>query len=104
MVFRRDAEFVELQALMEGRVEDPKRLALGGLLAEPRWQQRAACRNVPTEAFFPLRSECADEAKVVCSGCPVREHCLAYALADQNLVGVWGGTSGRERRDRRWVA
>ena len=37
-------------------------------------------------------------AKAVCSGCPVRVECLAYALAEPQLQGVWGGTSDTERR------
>ena len=30
-----------------------------------------------------------------------REECLAYALADKDLVGMWGGTTERERREMR---
>jgi WhiB family transcriptional regulator, redox-sensing transcriptional regulator len=108
MTFQHEAELKELQALMECRVEEPERLALVDLLAEPKWQQRAACRDTSTEAFFPVRGEYPNEAKVVCSGCPVRKECLAFALADRSLQGVWGGTSERQRRafrrERRWVA
>jgi hypothetical protein len=31
----------------------------------------------------------------------VRQRCLDYALADSTLVGVWGGTTDRERREMR---
>jgi hypothetical protein len=41
------------------------------------------------------------EALAVCAGCDVRAECLAAALADPNLVGVWGGTTSRERRELR---
>jgi WhiB family redox-sensing transcriptional regulator len=46
-------------------------------------------------------------AKTICAGCPVRTECLDYALADDTLVGVWGGTSETERdhiRNRRRIA
>jgi WhiB family redox-sensing transcriptional regulator len=33
----------------------------------------------------------------VCARCLVRAECLDYALADRELVGVWGGLSVRER-------
>jgi Transcription factor WhiB len=36
-----------------------------------------------------------------CAECPVRTECLRYALADPDLVGVWGGTTGAMRRDMR---
>ena len=35
---------------------------------------------------------------VVCEACGVRAECLAYALADDHLQGVWGRTSDQERR------
>jgi WhiB family redox-sensing transcriptional regulator len=36
----------------------------------------------------------------VCAGCPVRERCLDYAI-EHVEIGVWGGTSERERRGMR---
>jgi WhiB family transcriptional regulator, redox-sensing transcriptional regulator len=103
-----EAELKELRAPMGCRVEEAQRVAPADLLQQPTWQQRAGCRNVRTEIFFPVRGACPDEAKLVCSACPVRRECLAFALADQTLQGIWGGTSERERRtlrrDRRWVA
>ena len=33
--------------------------------------------------------------------CPVSQECLDYALADEALVGYWGGTSGADRREMR---
>ena len=32
------------------------------------------------------------------AGCPVRDECLDYALADPSLQGVWGGRTDAERR------
>ena len=38
------------------------------------------------------------EAKRICTGCPVRDECLEYALANDERFGIWGGLSERERR------
>lgn len=63
-----------------------------------RWQDRALCaeRAVPADAFFP-ETKPDPVAKRLCGQCPVREECLAYAL-DHQAVGIWGGTSTKERR------
>lgn len=62
------------------------------------WRQRAACRGVDPDIFFPVSEEDADEAKAVCAVCSVREACLEYALAHRERDGVWGGATERERR------
>ncbi len=62
------------------------------------WQARAACLTADPEIFFPEKGGSTRAAKKVCSGCPVREECLAYALAVGEHFGVWGGLSERERR------
>jgi WhiB family redox-sensing transcriptional regulator len=38
------------------------------------------------------------DAKALCAVCPVSADCLTYALPEARLMGVWGGTSERERR------
>jgi hypothetical protein len=56
-----------------------------------------------TDMFFPERGDGAavDAAKAVCGACPVAADCLDEAI---NLpdgwgeIGIWGGTSGRQRR------
>lgn len=40
-------------------------------------------------------------AAALCAGCPVLAQCRAFALDDPRLVGVWGGTTPRQRRDLR---
>lgn len=62
------------------------------------WQNRAACRGIDTDIFFPISDEEAGPAKAVCGACPVREACLEHALADREREGVWGGATERERR------
>jgi WhiB family redox-sensing transcriptional regulator len=48
--------------------------------------------------FFPNDGVGVLEAQRVCAGCPVKEHCLEYALVHRIDHGVWGGASERERR------
>jgi WhiB family transcriptional regulator, redox-sensing transcriptional regulator len=62
------------------------------------WRKRAACRGIDPEVFYPDSDEEAEEAKVVCGMCPVRETCLEFALAHREREGVWGGATERERR------
>ncbi len=62
------------------------------------WRQRAACRGVDPDVFYPATDEEAEEAKSICRVCPVREACLEYALANRERDGVWGGATERERR------
>lgn len=70
------------------------------------WMSKAACRGVATSTFFPEQGESAVEAKRRCLGspddgippCPVRLLCLDFAMNHPvRLVGVWGGTTERER-------
>ena len=62
------------------------------------WRSQALCRGLDPEIFYPASDEEADEAKSVCSGCPVRIACLEYALAARERDGIWGGCTERERR------
>lgn len=72
------------------------------VLAFADWRQRAACRTVDPDLFFPEGTDGpalvqADEAKQVCAGCTVRRQCLDYALSTYQKHGVWGGTDEDER-------
>jgi WhiB family redox-sensing transcriptional regulator len=62
------------------------------------WQNYANCLGVDPDLFFPERGASTREAKEVCRGCVVREHCLEYALVNGEKFGIWGGMSERERR------
>lgn len=65
----------------------------------------ALCAEYEPEMFFPKIGESDIYAKRICGMCPVREECLEWALENNELHGIFGGTSvkGREkiRRQRR---
>lgn len=68
-------------------------------LAEPPdWTLAAVCASVDPEIFFPEKGGSTREAKRVCTGCPVRDECLQYALEMGERFGIFGGKSERERR------
>lgn len=66
------------------------------------WMAEAACKGSGPEPFFPDSSDgIPAEVLRLCSGCPVRDECLNYALADSELRGIWAGTTERQRRRMR---
>jgi WhiB family redox-sensing transcriptional regulator len=67
------------------------------------WRHEAACQDEDPELFFPVGTTGpaelqTEEAKAVCSFCPVRTECLAWAFDTGQDAGVWGGMSEAERR------
>lgn len=87
--------------------------ALGVAVPEPDddWQERAACRGMSPQVFFPERGDSGavlDGARAVCATCPVTVHCLQAAFERRERFGVWGGKSWEQRdrmeRKRRWGA
>jgi len=96
-------------------------------LLSGRWQHsgRGGKRGKATTADAPRQSRCTStisdqaaggrrlrtresalcklEVDALCAICPVRQPCLAYAVADAEISGIWGGTSERERRKLRVV-
>lgn len=68
----------------------------------PEWYADAACQNADPDIFMPSKGKPSAPAIAVCETCPVRVECLDYALTmeaeDAVYVGIWGGTTPRERR------
>lgn len=64
------------------------------------WQERAACRAYGSGDFFSDSRIRINQAKRVCSVCPVRRQCLEMALRaeHQSRYGVFGGLTGAERQ------
>ena len=68
----------------------------------PAWVHDAECRDISVDVFFPGPGERAREALEVCGRCPVREECLAEAMADETLdFGVRGGYTSAARKQLR---
>lgn len=69
----------------------------------PAWMADAACREHPEIDFVPhprqsaVYRESVARALAVCRGCLVAGECLGYAMADQSLIGIWGGKTAEER-------
>jgi WhiB family redox-sensing transcriptional regulator len=90
-------EFDLYRSLMSPEMDSD--LTLEDLLRRPEWHDRAACRGMGNDQFFPHRGEAASEAKAICARCPVRAECLDFARDQEaGLPGIWGGLSGLERR------
>lgn len=74
-------------------------------ITNDNWWKFAACKGLDVNLFVPDKTashyEIAD-AKAVCKRCSVIQHCLDYALSlNDDVSGVWGGTSGKDRRRMR---
>ena len=68
------------------------------MASNEEWQDRAACKRIQVELFFPPAEQEADDAKAVCATCEVRQPCLEFAIAAGERFGVWGGLTPQERR------
>lgn len=69
------------------------------------------CQEIDGELWYPEsggESHALRQAKKYCEECPVRAECLAFALANNEEHGIWGGLTVRERqklkRTNRWAA
>jgi WhiB family transcriptional regulator, redox-sensing transcriptional regulator len=89
-----------VRALMvRGDLLDPSEL-----YDRPAWQSRAACRGKGTDAFIADRGGTLEIGRALCASCTVRPECLDYAMANPEIVGLWGGTSARQRAAMRRAA
>lgn len=66
------------------------------------WMSRGSCRGQNDDTHYPVPNSAQYKAnlaraKRVCISCPVMDECLAWALSNDEMEGVWGGTSPRER-------
>lgn len=67
----------------------------------PEWADYAACQGRDPELFFPPPGGSASYAKAICRSCDVRRQCLSWAMEHDEMHGIWGMTTGRERRRMR---
>lgn len=69
--------------------------------AGPAWNAVAACAGVDPDLFFPEGAGAAakaEDAKKICSRCPVLLACRRWALETRQDYGVLGGMTEDERR------
>ena len=66
------------------------------------WMADGLCRQVDPALWFPTddMTQSPREAIRICSTCPVKARCLAFAL-EHLETGVWGGTTDADRRRMR---
>jgi WhiB family transcriptional regulator, redox-sensing transcriptional regulator len=81
-----------------GAVDEP--VTLEDFLHRPRWHAEALCRGL-TGIFFSAAPANLARARAICEACPVRQKCFDYAMADPDLMGLWGGFTEKERRAMR---
>lgn len=73
-------------------------------MQETKWMEQANCAGTDTEQFFTDdNSKMYDNLpmlKRICSACPVISECKEYSLR-YYVLGWWGNTSERMRREER---
>lgn len=88
------------------RVELELKLKPPAAPAAPHFDGTQVCAQVDPELFFPEKGGVHGvEAKKLCVTCEFRQACLDYALNERingmPIAGIWGGTTGMERRNLR---
>jgi len=78
-------------------------------VSDKEWFKNATCKGQPAEIFFILREDKNQRVKrqqayAFCKICDVSKECLDYAIINRE-IGIWGGTSDRDRRKlrRNWI-
>lgn len=69
------------------------------------WRDKAACRDMDPDLFFPTTSSEERLALKACAQCPAICECARYAaqhdrISGYPLQGVWGGVNRSRRRNR----
>ncbi len=106
----------QVVVIVRSRAPAPKGLPpLPAVVEDRSWRQEAKCRSVGPDLFFPKYDDQNDstrdlvtvrQAKQFCNGenpdwpgvCPVLMECALYAIKNEEMEGVWGGRSERERK------
>ena len=58
----------------------------------------ALCQYTDPEIFYPEKGQDTRSAKKVCRRCDEQDDCLQWALEHEEVFGVWGGLSVRQRK------
>lgn len=64
------------------------------------WEQKAHCKGLDTELFYPHSGKYKSFVFIrdLCDKCPVSAECLDAALSVQEEEGFWAGTSYSTRK------
>lgn len=73
---------------------------------DDNWMHHAACKGADPDWFHPTKETAHyyQNAFALCDQCIVRTPCLEYAMSflpQNDLHGIYGGTTARERRAMR---
>ncbi len=78
----------------------------------PEWHHQGLCRTpevlvrirAKEVSFFGESGISTQAAREICVPCPVKDKCLEYAIEHPSWtkLGVWGGTTEKERRRIRY--
>jgi WhiB family redox-sensing transcriptional regulator len=60
------------------------------------WRKYANCSDVSKDVFIIKKGQTTQRALWFCETCVVKKACLGYAL-DNNCIGIWGGTTQKQR-------
>lgn len=79
---------------------------LAELIGRPSWMADAACQESSLDFVPPRGTTPAAMAalRAVCADCLCLKDCLAFALEDETLQGVWAGTTAQQRKRLRQEA
>lgn len=68
------------------------------------WREQAACApyrwDPSNDPFFPAKGGHFDEARKICSGCPVKLECLEHARRVESIYGTHGFRAGHTVAER----
>jgi WhiB family transcriptional regulator, redox-sensing transcriptional regulator len=68
-------------------------------MATTDWRERGRCKGAEPAVFYPEDDDDpAEAAKAICAPCMVREACFEHAIVMREKLGVWGGSTAKERR------
>jgi WhiB family redox-sensing transcriptional regulator len=98
-------------SVLDGNADLPVALlqVSGHSFSTPAWHLEALCRGHDPALYFgddkvgsgvqiKVYPSTLRQTKRGCLACPVRRECLTWALDKGEDYGVWGGTSGQDRK------
>jgi WhiB family redox-sensing transcriptional regulator len=65
----------------------------------PTFETGAVCATADPELWFSSIPSERRHAKELCATCPLLLRCAEYAVADPELMGIWGGLGEDERKE-----